>query len=178
MLISLMKEFEKLQHSTDELLAKLAAVPEDRLHQPESDGKWSVIQVLNHLKAAEKGSLLYCMKKIQAGDEMEDTTGLAMLKMHAFSWLMRFPFKLTAPSFLSSPSNTESLEELQRSWTRSREKLKDFIDNYPEKYRSKSIYKHPYAGRVDLKGMLHFFAAHQRHHEIQIRRILNKVKHV
>ncbi len=173
-----MKEFEKLQHSTDELLTKLAAVPEDQLHQPESDGKWSVIQVLNHLITSEKGSLLYCMKKIQAGDAMEDATVFARFKMQAFNLMMGFPIKLTAPSFLSSPSNAESLEELKKSWTRSRGKLKDFIDNYPEKYRSKSIYKHPYAGRVDLKGMLHFFAAHQRHHEIQLRRILNKVKQV
>ena len=170
-----MQALTDLQKSTDTLFLLCEGIEESKLHQPETMGKWSVIQVFNHLIAAEQGSLLYCMKKIQAGDDLEEAPRFNLVKMNLFNWLVRFPIKLKAPSFLSSPSNAESLQEVKERWEKSRGKLKSFIDNYPEKYRSKGIYKHPYAGKVNLNGMLHFFAAHQRHHEIQIRRILKKV---
>lgn len=172
--MNLGQTFNQIEQKRVRLLQKLSNDDTSKFQQTLEKG-WSVVQVLNHLIASERGSLAYCRKKMLATD-LQKVSRLQILRMDAFNLFQRLPIRLKAPQFLNEPDNSQSFEEVCKNWDESRQELLQFITEIPSDYRSKSIYKHPFAGRVDLTRMLHFFAAHQRHHEHQLRRILTRLK--
>jgi hypothetical protein len=50
-----------------------------------------------------------------------------------------------------------------------------FLDNLPAEYADKEVYRHPFAGRMSLAGMLSFFEAHFINHRRQLYRALRVV---
>ena len=82
----------------------------------------------------------------------------------------RINLKFKAPKAVSNPPIT-SLEELETDWTESRKRLRAFLDQYPEKWRNKAVYKHAILGRINLEDGLEFYSEHLGHHMRQLKRI-------
>ena len=64
---------------------------------------------------------------------------------------------------------------IRDEWTKTREAIKNYVEEYPDKLLSKAVYKHPFAGRLDLESAIGSFIYHQRHHIHQIKRIRKKM---
>ena len=165
--------FQKLENERKQVFAEIEKMPPARYTF--SDGrKWSIAQILTHLLTSERLSVGY-MKKKSLGINSIQNSGLAeevrygLLKMS-----QRIPFlKYRAPKVVVENTPLAlPFEDLKREWQSLRDDLRTFLDSIDERNISKKIYKHPVAGRLNVKQAIGFFGEHFNHHLPQIKRLL------
>lgn len=166
------QKLQRLDAETQKIYADISMLPKDKL-EDKSDG-WSILQVFSHLNEAESISLQYMQKKMQAGDRMQKRSWGNLLRMWFVNRALQSSLRWKAPSYISNPPIFE-YEEMKKKWAETREGIRAFIDEYPEEWMNKLVYKHPMGGRQDLSRAVDSFIYHQRHHVHQINRIRKKL---
>jgi uncharacterized damage-inducible protein DinB len=163
--------FNSLESERDVLMTSLKNLSADkRLHAPK--GKWSIQQILAHLIAAEKLSILYIQKKMLGITEVENTGLWEEVKMILLRISQRLPFKFKAPrTVVDNTPSYASFEELMADWDKTRAELKTLLEKFDDTQIKKQIYKHVRAGRLNIQHALMFFQEHMIHHSPQINRL-------
>ena len=164
--------FDSLERERDSLLAIVKNLsPDKQQHAPQ--GKWSIQQILAHLIAAEKLSVMYLNKKMLGIKEVEDTGVLEELKMVVLQLSQRLPLKFKAPRVVveNTPAYA-NFEELTTDWNKTRAELKTLLEKFDDTQIRKKIYKHIRAGRLNIQHALLFFREHIIHHTPQINRLI------
>ena len=136
---------------------------------------WSVIQVFSHLNDAETGSIAYMTKKMQAGDKMQNFSTVNKLRMSLSKALLQSRLKWKAPKYISNPEGNYTFSEMKAKWDETRKKTKSYVSEYPEEFVNKAVFKHPFAGRLDLANAIDSITYHQRHHMHQLKRIKKEI---
>ncbi|WP_370089927.1 DinB family protein [Ekhidna sp.] len=165
---SINKKLQRLNSETERIYESIDKIPAEKLGD-QSYG-WSIIQVFSHLNDAETASLKYMQKKMQAGDKMNKSGVGNAIRMWLTNQALRSPLKWGAPSYISNPPAYE-LEEIKSKWTETRKGIQQFVDEYPEQWLNRLVYKHPMGGRQNLERAVESFIYHQIHHVHQINRI-------
>lgn len=172
------QRLQKLDKDLEKLFQDLSAYSNETLNRPPAPGKWSALQVMHHLLMAEGYAQRYVKKKLSFNPRLKKA-GLGAQWRSFLLWLyLTAPFKFKAPPAVTGenlPAQT-SLEETKTLWLQQRRELQDLFESFPDELFSKSIYKHPFAGRLSLKGMLLFFQTHFNRHRKQIERTLKIVE--
>jgi len=170
---TLQRLFDTLEEDRKELLGRTGNLsPEKQLHAP--DGKWSVRQILAHLIAAEKLSVLYLNKKILGIAQVEDTGWWEEVKMILLQISQRLPLKFKAPKAVVEHTPAySSFDELAQDWDKTRAELKTLLEKFDDTQVRKKIFKHIRAGRLNIRHALLFFREHIIHHTPQINRLVN-----
>ena len=88
MLSTLQKKYNALNSSLNKILEYTDNLPKDKLNQS-PEGEWNASQILYHLKEAERGTLAYLSKKIQAPVSEVESGGLSA-KIRAFFFEQSF----------------------------------------------------------------------------------------
>ena len=164
--------FNSLEEDRKELLSTVRGLStEKQLHAPE--GKWSVRQILAHLVAAEKLSILYLNKKILGIKEAEDTGAWEEVKMILLRVSQRLPFKFKAPKAVVEHTPVYStFDDLVKDWDKTRSDLKVLLEKFDDTQIQKKIYKHVKAGKLNIQHALMFLREHIIHHTPQINRLI------
>lgn len=162
------EKLKRLNSDTEKIYVSMDGIPKEKLI--DTSYGWSLIQVLSHLNAAETASLKYMHKKIQAGDGMGKSGPGNTLRMWLTNQALKSSLKWKAPSYISNPPMYE-YDEIKSKWANTRSSIQQFVDEYPEKWLNKLVYKHPMGGRQNLDGAIDSFVFHQIHHIHQINRI-------
>ena len=176
---SLLIKFEAIENSLHRLVTDLSQYPLGSIcKKPEPDA-WSVLEILQHLLIAEKGSFAYVKKKTSYPDSLEDASfydDVRKLRLYIF---LRIPIKVKAPAVVNEDhfNNAISYSDLLSEWKKHRSELKEFLNNVPNEWLNKLTYRHAFAGRMTLEGMLLFFRDHFVRHRKQIDRTLAKVQY-
>ena len=169
---SLQHRLDTLDAALDALLDELAAHSAEALDRPPAPGQWSALQVMQHLMRSEELSMRYLQKKLRYQPELRKAGPAAALRSRLLRFYLRLPFKFKAPAPVDAPTFEAdvSLEELAGRWKANRRELRAFLDGLPDDTYDKEVYKHPFAGRLTLTGMVDFFDGHFQRHRQQIRR--------
>ena len=164
--------FDSLERERETLTATLKNLsPEKQQRAPE--GKWSIQQILAHLIAAEKLSVMYLHKKMLGIKEAEDTGVLEEIKMVLLQISQRLPLRFKAPrAVVENTPAYATFEELTVDWDKTRAELKTLLEKFDDRQIRKKIYKHIRAGRLNIQHALLFFREHIIHHTPQINRLL------
>ena len=163
------KRLKLLDSETQRIFDDLSGLDDQTLRK---NGRgWSVIQVLNHLNKAEILSLQYMRKKMKAGTKMKKINVLNRMRMWITCGFLESGLKWKAPSYIANPPGDDSLEEMREKWKETRSQIEAYIQDYPDEWLDRAVYKHPMAGRLSLMQAIDSFIYHQRHHVHQIRRI-------
>jgi hypothetical protein len=132
-----------------------------------------VNQILAHLTIAERLSVLYLRKKMLGMDEAKNSGAWEELKWLALLASQRLPLKFKAPkSVVNHTPSYSNLHELSSDWHGVRNELKGILEKFTEADLKKKIYRHIYAGRLNIIHALMFFREHILHHQPQIDRLL------
>lgn len=168
-------KFERLEDSREALIRTLDSVDESVLNKSPRPGKWSVNQIIYHLKKSEHASYNYVTKKLQSDDL---TRNGYKSKVASFILKIAFilPLKYKAPKVLRNVPENLDFPDLSNTWKKNRVALGELISALPEKTGHRNIYRHPYAGRFNLYQMLTFFQDHFDRHRRQVLRILKQQK--
>ncbi|WP_462247784.1 DinB family protein [Ekhidna sp.] len=165
---SINEKLKKLNAETEKIYASLDGISDEKLKDP-SYG-WSLIQVLSHLNDAETASLKYMQKKVQAGDKMANSGPMNAFRMWICNGTLKSSLKWKAPSYIAKPPSYE-YDEIKTKWGKTRDSIQQFVDDYPDQWLNKLVYKHPIGGRQNLERAVESFVYHQIHHIHQIKRI-------
>ena len=164
----------RLEEETSKVFASLENVESTSLS---IKGRgWSLIQVLSHLEMSEALSLNYMKKKINAGSGMKRSGVVNKVRMRVTCGFLSSRIKWKAPSYIANPKDDYSLDEIKDKWNDTRSDLRKFVDDYPDEFLNRLVYKHPMAGRQALGEAIDSIIYHQRHHIHQINRIKKELK--
>jgi uncharacterized damage-inducible protein DinB len=171
----LLSIYEKLEEERKSLFLYLNQYDDQAINQQPGAGRWSAQQVINHLILSEKYSVGYCKKKLSYNPTLKKAGIAAAFKGKLVTTYFKLPLKIKAPKGIDTPAlpQHEPLESIVEKWGSQRKAMKEFLDTVDDQYLDKEVYKHPFAGRLTLKGMMKFFVAHFRHHKKQIINALN-----
>ena len=168
--------FEKIETERKHLYDRLQSYDEVVLHTKPKPEAWSVIEVIEHLIAAEQASLQYLRKKIQNLNSAKKSTLKEQFRAIALRFILAIPIKFKAPNITTPLTNTASLANTQARWDAIRTDLYTLWNSLPEEVLDRSWFKHTLAGKLNLMQMLQFFGYHFERHEHQIWRTLKSVE--
>lgn len=164
--------FQSLENQRAALLSELNTLSEEQFNQSRNN-KWSISQILGHLVQAERMSVGYLTKKINAINEVDNTGLWGEIILGVFIISQRIPLKYKAPKNLGEkPPAYADVAAAQQDWDNAREELKQFLETVPDNGLKKKIYRHPVMGRCNVVHALKFFREHIIHHKPQILRQL------
>jgi len=150
------------------LLHKLERVSEKNLNQDLRKGKWSILQVLEHVIVCEELSIQYAFRKITQPDSLERVGVKSKVLSKIVTLGLGLKLKHEAPSVTkpNSDRNT-SLDTLRERWEISRDNLEE-LSIQSTGFLELGIGKHPSIGSMSFSQILAFFRAHYNHHLVQI----------
>jgi|AntRauTorckE5430_2_1112549.scaffolds.fasta_scaffold01753_3 uncharacterized damage-inducible protein DinB len=170
-------KLDQIDQKLHQLLTQLEKHPDLVLNQPPSDGGWSVLQVLHHLIIAEYASLGYVKRKISFDPKLENAGFRAAWRLFLVNFYFWLPIKIKAPKGVdrSALPDTSDLSTTVAQWRTQRKELRQYLQELPDTWFNKELYKHPAAGKMSLRQMLQFFGSHVKRHKSQINRVLKEV---
>ena len=177
------KSIENQLNTLDEelklLLRDLKRFSDSDLNWQPKEGKWSVLQVMQHLMRAELLSQQYVQKKLSFDPKLKRAGVLGALRIALIKAYMKSPIKVKAPVKVSEeyfPENA-AFWDLVKQWNSQREELRSYLGSLPDELFKKGIFKAPFGGRLSLGGMLSFHIDHFRRHRKQIEKVLGNFKY-
>lgn len=165
--------YELLEAQRHSLLSSIQNLSPEKLNH-RIQGKWSINQIIAHLIAAERLSLNYLQKKVNAIHEVKNSGLWEEVRMALLVASQRLPgLKFKAPRVVvENTPPVADLNALLKEWETLRKDLKNFLEKLPAGSEKKLIYKHARAGRLSTLHALRFFREHIIHHTPQIKKLL------
>lgn len=163
--------FNKLENSRLQLFAKLEKKDESELNFHPGKDKWSMIQVMHHLIITEQLSIGYINKKLTYRTNIKKSGFGAAIRFFALKSMLRTPFRFKAPKIVSEVPDNGNFNQVKDQWDQTRKELRELLDNLPEEFLNKNIFKHAIAGKMNICQTLCFMEEHFKHHVKQIDRI-------
>ena len=149
------------------LLDELEALDSAKLVAKPLAGKWSILEIIEHLVLAERAVL--------QGLPDQPRLGERRLK-HRFRYLivmfvLRYGIPVEVPSPAMVPRGARSLPELRRLWDENQEWLRAYISGLDRQGFCRAVFEHPFAGPLSVEQAVHMDQAHLDTHIRQIRRL-------
>ncbi|HIF14353.1 MAG TPA: DinB family protein [Bacteroidetes bacterium] len=167
--------FKQLEEQRTLLLKELEKKENVLLKQRPQGGGWNILEVLGHLLQTEKLALSYVNKKMNVISDIPYSGTKAIINKFKLTLIFSMPFRYKAPQ-IAMPEKSTSLEEFEKEWSDVRKELLCLLDKTGKESR-KLLYRHPFAGRMNLLQMMQFFSSHIKHHIKQVDRIQKGIKH-
>lgn len=164
-------QYLALEEARKQLFTKLQSFTHEQLNQKPGENQWSILQVVEHLLLVETGSLQYMQKKYKYGKNIPRAGWGTKIRYTLFRFAFDLPFKWKAPKVASTLPEQSELKDVQTRWEQTRQQMNAFIEAMPERDYHLSIFKHPFAGRLNLYQTFGFYTTHFEHHLKQIERI-------
>ena len=175
-LIETIKEkYKQLEAINQSLLSDISQLSEEDLLRRPDDKSWCIIQVLDHVKNTELGTLLYIRKKLKYGG-LKNLSWSAGLRNFLMKSVNNSSVRFKMPSVLLQPEASKTLDQIITEWSELRTKWHGLFDEFPKEHLDKAIFKHPFFGRLSLSQAIDSMTTHQNHHIKQINRIKKAYK--
>jgi hypothetical protein len=168
----LTRRLERLQSSRARALALVEGRDAAALNRPPAPGKWSALQILEHVVTAEARTLGYVRKKMQAGSALPRAGLGSRLRLLALQATLASPLRFKAPAAVGDVPAGSDPAALWARWDEVRRDLGELAASFPPELGDRLVFRHPYVGRMSLAHALGTLQAHLDHHIPQIERAL------
>ena len=170
MLPDIQEQHDRLKLKLATLLQRLDSLTGEKLSFKAGPGKWSIIEVIEHLVIAEKGLLEQLSTNIP--DSTLDPDAKTPEKYRIVIKVMERDIEVDVPHESLEPHGRIALEDLLNQWNDIRKKLQDLLAELEPAKKDDPVFRHPYAGPLDIADTLQFFEVHFDNHMRHIDRIL------
>jgi hypothetical protein len=164
---SLRARIVRIERRRNELLDRLALLREEHLAATPIEGKWSILEIVEHLVPSERD----VMPGIS--DPSDLASRLRTLKDRILFLLvmvlLRFPIPVRTPSKGMVPRGKKSLGELRDMWDQNHQWLKSFFDGLGRESLRRPVLAHPVAGPLTPGQAVWMLEVHLVRHLKQIR---------
>jgi len=164
------KKYLILEENRKKLYHLLESLDSVKLNYRPAEDKWSITQIVFHLVKAEQLSV------ISINTESRKPGGRkAGMSAHFRSLLLNSslmtPLKFKAPLILGNMPKEYDINELLTKWLTVRNKLHNALGEIDNESGKKYLFKHPYAGRLNIYQTMEFLVRHFNHHNRQIKKL-------
>jgi hypothetical protein len=160
-----------------ELLDSLEGIPGERLCRKAAPDKWSVAEILDHLRMVESGIARLITKRVgqarDAGIGAEQSTAPVLPSFGAYAAKLESSI-LQSPSMVKPKENVDISEALEGLGD-SREALRAAVVSANGVALGEIRHTHPVLGELDLYQWLIFLGEHEGRHKKQIDRTLKSI---
>ena len=171
------KGIKKINVQLDDIIEWLSKFNHRQLNFKPSDTEWSIMQVFQHLIAAETNTNLYLRKKILAGNNLKEAGIGTKIKTTLLRRFMYTPLKFKAPAGVDVKMDEEyDFEDRVKQWRNQRSQLISFLSEVDDAMANKLLFKHGIGIRMNLDQMLQWTFVHADRHSKQIERIIKDPK--
>ncbi|WP_101446969.1 DinB family protein [Pontibacter ramchanderi] len=160
----------KLEESRNRLIGELEGLEEELLNRSAAAGKWSINQIVAHVIQVEQLTNSYIQRKVQE-QELESATLAHSLRSLLLRIALHSGMKFKAPAVVSKVPPYVNLNSLRIQWDATRYALEDTLTALPQQQLDKCVFRHPYAGMLNIYQTLDFLHDHFSHHARQIARL-------
>ncbi len=163
------RQIRTLDAKRNALLDELASWNSEDLARRPATGKWSVLEIVEHLVVAEKVVFL-------GFPAVADLAERRRRWKHRFAYLvvffvLRFGVRVQTPSPKMNPQGGQSLAESRRQWDENLERLRSYAAGLPRKKLRRALFRHPAVGPITLAQALTLDRLHVKVHIRQIQRM-------
>ena len=170
MLTAIRETFDNLEIKYGKLLQQLNSLTDDVLYYKAGDDKWSIVEVIEHLVVAEENLL----------EQLTGTTSASSLdpqdrsakNYHIVIKVMTKDIPVDVPDESLEPHGQFSREDLLGRWNDARQKTRAYVDGINSEKAEDLVYRHPFAGPLNMAETLRFIDVHFDNHMRHIDRII------
>lgn len=167
--------FKQIESERRELIELFNKLNDEQRHFKPTADEWSVCQVIEHLVTAETGSVAYMRKKLSDPSRMGNTSLRNRFNSFLLNISLKSPIKFKAPNVPGlSPDDRPDADTVIQRWDAARKELESIIGESETDLLDKKVFRHPFAGPMDMMSALQFMGNHVQHHRPQIKGIMNK----
>jgi hypothetical protein len=170
MLASIQETYDSLTGKREQLLQRLDSLESETLSFKAGPDKWSIVEVVEHLVIAEAD--LITQLTVQVHSPSLDIEYRSVKKFQTVIKVMERDIEVDVPHESMEPRGQVALDDLLLQWDDIRKKLQGLLAGIKKEKIGDMVYRHPYAGPLDISETLHFFEVHYDNHMRQIDRIL------
>ena len=174
MLPDIQEKFESLTQKRKQLLQHLDALSNETLTFKAGPDKWSVVEAIEHLVIVEDNFLKQV--KTKNPDPPLDPESRSAKKYQTVIKVMQRDVPVDVPHESMEPHGRLALDELLDKWDDIRSKMQGFLDSMTSDNQDDMVYRHPFAGPLNIAETLHFIEVHFDNHVRHIDRILAQIK--
>ncbi|MGX1264455.1 putative damage-inducible protein DinB [Rossellomorea marisflavi] len=147
-----------------ELLDEIQNLSEEELNRSVHQGRWSIMQVVDHLYLMEKAVTSSLIKSIEHGEDQRVEDKPVNLTVDRSR-------KVQAPSYVEPVNEPKTLEEMKDRLENSRQDLLHFLATTTKDELKSKANPHPVFGMVRLDQWVPFIGYHEKRHIEQIREL-------
>ena len=162
MLSDIQETFDNLEIKYGKLLQQLNSLTDDQLNFKAGADRWSVVEAIEHLVLAEENMLEQLTDK--ASSAKLDPRDRSAKNYHVVIKVMTKDIPVDVPDESMEPHGQFSLEELLVRWSDTRKKTRAYIDGITSEKAEDLVYRHPFAGPLDMAETLRFIDVHFDNH--------------
>jgi hypothetical protein len=169
MLSDIQETFAGLEEKFGKLLQHLNTLTAEVLYFKAGPEKWSIAEVIEHLVMAEEDMLAQLTGAASAVSL--DPQDRSAKNYHIVIKVMTRDIPVDVPVESMEPHGQFSLEELLERWDAIHRKTGAYIDAINSEDAGDLVYRHPFAGPLDMAETLCFIDVHFDNHMRHIEKI-------
>ncbi len=174
MLLEIREVFEGLEQKHNDLLQQLDSISADAVQFKAGPDEWSVLEAIEHLVLAEEDML----RQLTGADSTTnlDPQDRSVKNFQVVIKVMERDIPVDVPDESMVPRGEFSLEELLGRWQDVRRKTRAYIEGLVSEDAGKLVYRHPFAGPLNLAETLRFVDVHFDNHVRHLETIKARAK--
>jgi len=157
------------------LLDEVERLEPERLTAKPLPGKWSILEIVEHLVVGDREVLQGLPKPWALVDRRRHLRDRVGYRMVMFVLACHIPAKVPSPRYL--PQGQSSLPDLRRDWDEMQQWLRSYIERLDRGDPAKAVFGHPIAGPMTMQEVFDMGKLHLATHTRQIRRLEVLTKH-
>jgi uncharacterized damage-inducible protein DinB len=162
------KEINIIADIRSDLLNSVSDLTNDDLNKRIEEGRWTIMQVLDHLYLMEKTLTKAIQTTLAKGEEQE-------VSSKPIHYTVDRSTKVDAPPFVVPTEEDLTLQEMKDKLEASRKDLLTFLDTTNKEALQKKAYPHPVFGLIRLDEWVPFIGYHEKRHLDQIEELKAKL---
>jgi hypothetical protein len=170
MLADIKETFDNLENKYGKLLQKLNSLTDEALNFKAGADKWSIVEVIEHLVLAEEN--MQEQLSSAAAAPTIDPRDRSAKNFNIVIKVMTRDIEVDVPDESMEPHGQFALEDLLGRWNDTRLKTRAYIDGIQSEKGDDLVYRHPFAGPLNMAETLRFIDVHFDNHMRHIDRLL------
>ncbi len=167
--LKLLDELEKLR---SDIFAKLNNTPLEHLNFKDDPAVWSILEILYHIVSTEKLTLISIKKRLNNLEHAKKTGRGSSIRTLILKLALKSNLKFKAPNIVSNPPAECDFENIKKDWILIRNNFREILKTFKLEWTNLSLFKHPYAGNMNIIQTLVFLKEHFLHHQKKIEKLL------
>jgi len=152
------------------LLDEVEALSAERLTAKPVPGKWSILEIVEHLVLAERDVLRNLPEPSQLVERPRRLKARVGYPLVMFVLKHGIPAKVPSPRMV--PTGSASLAALRRQWDENHQWLRTYVDGLQRDDLRKAVFEHPIAGPLTVEQAIRMDLVHLKTHTREIRRLV------